>query len=249
VSGIGRTRLLQQRVGEELESARQSLGPDVALAGFYSYGELAPSNEGAPCELHNQTMTIARISERSQWPGALRALDRPAPIPCTSHPTEDSMTPPTLRQLTPLALLGAALAVGCSSKEKMADTTSTTMSGVSTTTTATTAPMAMDTAKSTPTDPSHYSDANILAKEILGDSGEVAFGTMVKGKFESMPKGADLDTAFVIHEIADHKDDITDANAMKGAAQNAEVKAFVEKTIPALQKHLDRAQKLPGARS
>jgi putative membrane protein len=210
------------------------------------------------------------------------------------------MTPPTLRQLTPLALLGAALAVGCSSKEKMADTTSTTTSGVSTTTTATVA--AMDSAKAAPTDPSHYTDANIIAKEILGDSGEVALATMVKGKatnpavrayaemlvtdhgkglaaakalatrtsitpqvpagdttaqaishaaarFESMPKGADLDTAFVNHEIADHKDDISDANAMKGAAQNAEVKAFVEKTIPELQKHLDRAQKLPGAKS
>ena len=63
VSCIGRKLLLQQRVGEELTSARRALG-ETTLAGFYSYGELAPSTREAPCELHNQTMTITRFSER-----------------------------------------------------------------------------------------------------------------------------------------------------------------------------------------
>jgi len=33
------------------------------LAGFYSYGEIAPFRAGASCELHNQTMTITTLTE------------------------------------------------------------------------------------------------------------------------------------------------------------------------------------------
>jgi hypothetical protein len=33
------------------------------LAGFYSYGEIAPFTPNASCELHNQTMTITTLSE------------------------------------------------------------------------------------------------------------------------------------------------------------------------------------------
>ena len=62
-------------------------------------------------------------------------------------------------------------------------------------------------------------------------------------RFQSL-KGHDLDTAFVAHEIQDHKTDIDDAHKASAAAQNAEVKSFVEKSIPELQKHLDRAQAL-----
>lgn len=63
VSCIGRKLLLQRRVDEELASVREVLGDEVKLAGFYAYGELAPSAQDAPCELHNQTMTITTISE------------------------------------------------------------------------------------------------------------------------------------------------------------------------------------------
>lgn len=66
-------------------------------------------------------------------------------------------------------------------------------------------------------------------------------------------KGHDLDTAFVAHEIEDHKTDIDDAHKASAAAQNAEVKSIVERSIPELQKHLDRAQaldkKLSGSKS
>jgi putative membrane protein len=57
-------------------------------------------------------------------------------------------------------------------------------------------------------------------------------------------KGHDFDTAFVAHEIEDHKTDIADANKAAAAAQNPEVKQLVEKSLPELQKHLDRAQAL-----
>jgi putative membrane protein len=57
-------------------------------------------------------------------------------------------------------------------------------------------------------------------------------------------KGHDLDTAFVAHEIQDHQTDIADAHKAVAAAQNAQVKQLVEKSLPELQKHLDRAQAL-----
>ena len=63
VSCIGRKLLLQRRVQEELASVRRVLGGSTRIAGFYSYGELAPSGPDSPCELHNQTMTLTTIAE------------------------------------------------------------------------------------------------------------------------------------------------------------------------------------------
>jgi hypothetical protein len=51
---------MNQRVEEEVE---QSALEREYLWGFYSYGEIAPVNGGASCELHNQTMTLTLISE------------------------------------------------------------------------------------------------------------------------------------------------------------------------------------------
>ncbi len=55
--------ILNQRVEEEVEAVRQVLGPVPAMAGFYSYGEIAPGVPCARCELHNQTMTITAFAE------------------------------------------------------------------------------------------------------------------------------------------------------------------------------------------
>ncbi|HEY1953907.1 MAG TPA: DUF4142 domain-containing protein [Gemmatimonadaceae bacterium] len=57
-------------------------------------------------------------------------------------------------------------------------------------------------------------------------------------------KGYDFDTAFVKHEIVDHQTDIADAQKAAAAAQNPQVKSLVEKSLPELKKHLDRAQAL-----
>ncbi len=56
--------------------------------------------------------------------------------------------------------------------------------------------------------------------------------------------GAAMDTAFVNHEVADHKSDIQDAHKMVDAAQQPRVKSLVQGTLPVLQKHLDRAEAL-----
>jgi putative membrane protein len=55
-------------------------------------------------------------------------------------------------------------------------------------------------------------------------------------------KGRDLDTAFVNHEVQHHQTDIADAQKAVAAAQNPDVKALIEKSIPELQKHLDAAR-------
>ena len=63
ISCVGRKLVLKQRVEEEVEGVRSILGEQAALAGFYSYGEIAPFSRGARSELHNQTMTITTFAE------------------------------------------------------------------------------------------------------------------------------------------------------------------------------------------
>jgi len=63
ISCVGRRLVLKQLVEEEVEAVRDVLGEKPVMAGFYSYGELAPFGKFQPCQLHNQTMTITTFSE------------------------------------------------------------------------------------------------------------------------------------------------------------------------------------------
>ncbi len=63
VSCVGRKIVLGQRAEEETEIVREALGGAPVIAGFYSYGELAPPESAELCELHNQTMTITVMKE------------------------------------------------------------------------------------------------------------------------------------------------------------------------------------------
>lgn len=63
ISCVGRKLILGQRVDEEVEEVRSILGPQAAMTGFYSYGELSPLGSRQGCELHNQTMTITTLAE------------------------------------------------------------------------------------------------------------------------------------------------------------------------------------------
>lgn len=64
VSCVGRRLVLNQRTEEELEAVCDALGSRWATTGFYSYGEISPSQQGEACALHNQTMTITAIFEK-----------------------------------------------------------------------------------------------------------------------------------------------------------------------------------------
>jgi hypothetical protein len=63
VSCVGRKIVMGSRTEEEVEAVLRQLGPNVAAAGFYSYGEICPGGAGGGCELHNQTMTLTVLSE------------------------------------------------------------------------------------------------------------------------------------------------------------------------------------------
>lgn len=65
VSCVGRKIILGGRTEEEVEAVLECLGDKTPVAGFYSYGEISPFNEGGNCQLHNQTMTITSFYELS----------------------------------------------------------------------------------------------------------------------------------------------------------------------------------------
>lgn len=64
VSCVGRRLLLGGRTEDELEAAVAGLPAEAELVGFYSYGEISPIAVGTS-DLHNQTMTITTLAERS----------------------------------------------------------------------------------------------------------------------------------------------------------------------------------------
>ncbi len=70
----------------------------------------------------------------------------------------------------------------------------------------------------------------------------------MRARLHGLTRGPACDTVFVNHEVEEHKDDIKDATAMRGAAKNPQVKALIGKSIPELQKHLDRAEKLAAGK-
>jgi len=63
ISCVGRKLIFGSRIDEELESARDILGQDTLITGFYSYGEISPFQPLSSCSLHNQTMTVTTLSE------------------------------------------------------------------------------------------------------------------------------------------------------------------------------------------
>lgn len=63
VSCVGRKGVMAEQVGDEVKLVQQILGPQTAVTGFYSYGELAPRPHTTDSVLHNQTMTIGYLSE------------------------------------------------------------------------------------------------------------------------------------------------------------------------------------------
>lgn len=64
VSCVGRKLVMGGRVDEEVEAVADLLGAQTVISGFYSYGEISPTGVAQDCKLHNQTMTIAFLSER-----------------------------------------------------------------------------------------------------------------------------------------------------------------------------------------
>jgi len=64
VSCVGRKGVMAEDVVDEVKLVQQLLGPQTNIAGFYSYGEIAPRPNTTDSVLHNQTMTIGYLSEK-----------------------------------------------------------------------------------------------------------------------------------------------------------------------------------------
>lgn len=67
VTCVGRRLVLGQLTEDELEIVQSTLGSSATLAGFYSYGELAPFSDILHCRLHNQTMTLTTIQDKAYY--------------------------------------------------------------------------------------------------------------------------------------------------------------------------------------
>ncbi len=63
VSCVGRKLVMADQIADEIKMVQQILGPQTAITGFYSYGELAPKPNTTDSVLHNQTMTIGYLTE------------------------------------------------------------------------------------------------------------------------------------------------------------------------------------------
>ena len=57
-------------------------------------------------------------------------------------------------------------------------------------------------------------------------------------------KGPAFDRQFVRHEVQDHQKTIAEFKREAEKGQNADVKAYAQKTIPTLEEHLQKAQEL-----
>lgn len=63
VSCVGRKLVLSERIDEELEAAIDNITKGATVAGFFSYGEIAPHQDKKSSHLHNQTMTVTTFAE------------------------------------------------------------------------------------------------------------------------------------------------------------------------------------------
>ena len=64
-SCVGRKLVMGGRVDEEVEAVTDLLKGSPIVSGFYSYGEIGPHSRFSDSKLHNQTMTVTLLRERS----------------------------------------------------------------------------------------------------------------------------------------------------------------------------------------
>ena len=63
VSCVGRKLVMQEQVSDEVFAVQRLLGVQTGITGFYSNGEICSGARDGESMLHNQTMTIAYLSE------------------------------------------------------------------------------------------------------------------------------------------------------------------------------------------
>jgi hypothetical protein len=63
VSCVGRKLVMTDLVSDEVHAVNQLMGTNTGITGFYSNGEICSGKDDSQSLLHNQTMTIAYLSE------------------------------------------------------------------------------------------------------------------------------------------------------------------------------------------
>ena len=63
VSCVGRKLVMAEQVSDEIFAVQRLLGSQTGITGFYSNGEISSGEDDGHSMLHNQTMTIAYLSE------------------------------------------------------------------------------------------------------------------------------------------------------------------------------------------
>jgi putative membrane protein len=84
---------------------------------------------------------------------------------------------------------------------------------------------------------------NVTPAMPAGDNSQAAAAAW-HDSLTAMAKGAAFDKAYIDHEVTYHQSVLQTAQSAAGAAQNAELKALIQKAAPNLQAHLERAQKI-----
>jgi putative membrane protein len=88
--------------------------------------------------------------------------------------------------------------------------------------------------------------ANITPQEPTTASAEKQRMEQELTQLQNTAKGADFDRTYIEDQISDHQKTLDNLQRFQTEAQNAELKSLIEKTIPKVQQHLQRAKDIQG---
>lgn len=87
--------------------------------------------------------------------------------------------------------------------------------------------------------------ANITPAAPANDSTARMLGQMLEGLRAA--RGAKVDTLYAANQVRAHQNTLEMLQQAQGQATNPQLKQSIERTIPIVQQHLDRAKQLPAA--
>jgi len=88
--------------------------------------------------------------------------------------------------------------------------------------------------------------ANITPQEPTTASAEKQRMEQEMTQLQNTAKGADFDRMYIEDQISDHQKTLDNLQRFQTDAQNAELKSLIEKAIPKVQQHLQRAKDIQG---
>jgi putative membrane protein len=67
-------------------------------------------------------------------------------------------------------------------------------------------------------------------------------------KFSKMSSGDAFDKAYAKDMVKDHEEDIAEFEKVSKQVKDADLKKFIDDTVPVTKEHLEMAKKMPGAK-